>query len=460
MKKLNISFVLLVFFICSLSCAIAESNGVPTQEQVAKLASAVWKEPIESIDITYYKDYTGIPIPIEQIRKEVEDYYAKQDESQGQSKENLKPYEIERRNKNIEANVEVRTEAQKFPRKIKERIQISGDNQRIDFVKVGPDEPLDLNTSFVHTFINTKDATSGEFISYHYAGDMDTAFIEETKWAKNTVAQFAGIPLPSVLTIQAFLGIDKGTRTSPQFIPDPNKIQELAQTGLGTIDSVYGIKAEKKVVYKVSIYPDPEAPDTRDKIELGMPDYFPMIVIICDRKDYSRVYRFEIPIPAKNQVAYVRECSNFDSQGFPYNVTEIKYDIDGSFQEKSVYKIEKVQLNPIISDKVFEFNPPEGYIVNDRRPPEKRPKNVSYLRAEDIEKAYDETDKAFREKDLATLKGLLKHKSWRVRINALSLIRGVAKGEELKKIVESVIKEDKNDEVKKLAEQILEGLQR
>ena len=363
MKWPKILVLLLVVLTCGFTYAGSENTTIPTEEQVQKLAEAAWKEPINSIYVTFYKDYTKVPKPVEQLRKRAEEIA--DEEFKGRSIDELKPYEIERRNKTIEENLKIRVENQKFPRKAKCQVWISGDNYRIDMVEVGPNEPLGPNTPFVHTFINIKDATTGEFVSYHYAGEMNTVFVDTKKWAKEDIAQFAGIPFTTALTLQFFLGIDQGsTPTSLNYIPDPNKMAELVRTGLASIES----KAKgKKVVYRIAIRSAPNAPDTRDIIEIGDPNHFPLVALICDRKDYSRVYHIEAQIPTKTQIMYIRECSDFDSQGFPHNITEIQYDKDGNLTKKSVYRIEKVELNPVIPDEIFKFNPPEGYKVIDSR---------------------------------------------------------------------------------------------
>jgi hypothetical protein len=368
MKLSNILVLLLVVLACGFTYAKEKSGGIPTEEQVQKLAAAAWKEPIENIDILYYEYYTGIPEPIEQIRKRAEEIVDRV--FKGRPIDKLEPYEVERRKKNIEINFKNWVEGQKFPRKMKNRVWISGDNQRIDFVKVGPDKELGPETPFVHTFINTKDPNTGQSVSYHYASDMNTAFVDTTKWAKKTIAQFAGMPIARGL--QFFLGIDQGsTPTSLNYIPDPKKVQELARTGLASIEPVAGVKGKgNKAVNKIGISPDPNAPDTRDIIEMGDPNYFPTVVLICDRKNYSRVYRTEFYMPTTNQIILLRECSDFDSQGFPHNITETRWDKDGNFVEKSVYRVIKVDLNPSIPDEVFAFSPPAGYKVTDLR---KRP---------------------------------------------------------------------------------------
>lgn len=364
MKWSKILVLLLVFLACGFTYAGSENTTIPTEEQVQELAAAAWKEPINSIHVTFYKDYTKVPKSIEQLRKEAEEIADKK--FKGRSIEELKPYEIERRDKFIEINSKNWVENQKFPRKAKCQVWISGDNYRFDMVEVGPNEPLGPNTPFVHTFINIKDANTGEFVSYHYAGEMNTVFVGTKKWAKEDIAQFAGIPFRTALILRLFLGIDQGSTPTSllNYIPDPNKMAELARTGLASIES----KAKgKKVVYRIAIRSDPNAPKTRDIIEIGDPNHFPSYVVICDRKDYSRVYHIEALIPTTTQIIYIRECIDFDSQGFPHNIIEIKFDKDGNLKKESVYRIEKVELNPVIPDEIFKFNPPEGYKVQDSR---------------------------------------------------------------------------------------------
>jgi len=367
MKRSNILILLLVVLACRFTYATSENITIPTEEKVQKLVTATWKEPIKSIDITFYKDYTKVPKSVEQLRKEAEEIA--DEEYKGRSIDELTPYEIERRDNFIEINLKNWVEKQNFPRKAKCQLWISGDNYRIDTVEVGPNEPLGPNTPFVHTFVYTKDATTGEFVSYHYAGEMNTVFVNMGKWAREDIAQFAGIPFATALTLQLFLGTDQGsTPKSPNYIPDPNKMAELVRTGLTKIVHREAKYAGNTTVYRIGIHPDPKFPDTRDIVEMGDINHFPAAVLICDRKDYSCVYRTEIHIPTTNKIIYIRECSDFDSNGFPHNISEIKYDKDGNLSKKSVYKIESVKLNPTIPLEIFEFHQPKDYKLVDNRP--------------------------------------------------------------------------------------------
>ena len=62
-----------------------------------------------------------------------------------------------------------------------------------------------------------------------------------------------------------------------------------------------------------------------------------------------------------------RKCSDYDNQGFPHRVTTTEYGFNGKFKKKEIIKVEKVELNPLLPDEIFEFRPPEGYTVRDVR---------------------------------------------------------------------------------------------
>jgi len=365
MRELNILIPVFGVFVCGSMYSAEGKGSIPTQEQAQQLAAAAWKEPIKSIDITFYREFTKVPEPIERIRKRAEDLADR--ELKGRSIDTLDPYEAERRKKIIDLNVRNWLETQKFPQKLKCRVRIFNDNRRTDLVRQEPNEPVGPNTPFVHSYINTRDPATGDFVSYHYAGDMKTAFISAGKWAKETIAQFADIPVAGAL--QALLGTDQGdSPTLPRFVPDLKKIQELARTGRATVGPAREMDGKgDRTPSRIDIGPDPNAPTARDRIQMGDPNHFPAVVLVCDKGDYSRVYRTEFRNATTNRIAYVRECDDFDANGFPHKVTETRYDEEGDFVENSHYTVIGVELNLSIPSEVFKFNAPEGYKVVDRR---------------------------------------------------------------------------------------------
>lgn len=366
--KVNLKIVILLL-VCIPFHPKAKAAEPPTADQVSKLVTAAWKEPVYSvysIDITLYKEITKPPKSVEEFRRMFENSFDKREGP----KENLSAVELEMRNRNIQLNVERAVKEQEVGRRMKKRIRIDGYRQRIDQVigypkmvllegtpheRTRAEVILGPNTPYDTSLVNMGDKRKGDYTSFAYYHKNKSARITNkrgSRWAdKSNIIDFA-TPASS---FQGLLGVNQGTTLEPLFVPDPNKIEKLSKTGL-----VAG-------VLRFTISPDPNNPNTRDRIEIKSDEYPYGTVMICDREDYSRVYYMEICNPRTGKRLYVRKLSNFNPQGFPHNATVIEYNIDGKLKKKEVYRIVKVQLNPSIPEDVFEFRPPVGYRVTDFR---------------------------------------------------------------------------------------------
>ncbi len=396
-------------------CGTKALCDLPTAEEVNKLAAAAWKKPLQSIDVSLYKDIAHPAKSVEEIREMIEGFFNK---AEG-PKANLSPQELDMRNRNIQLNVERTLKEQEAGRRVKQRVRIWGQRQRIDQVNAQPRMVLMPGTPSQHTlgpitvgpntpyetsFVNTIDKKSGLFMSfayYHASKKLQVTSKEKTTWKRNDVIELAQLATP----FQALLGLNKGSVAEPVFVPDPDKMEQLRKTGL--------VAAKLRLTIK----PDPDYPDDRDYIQLKSDDCPCGSVFVCEKADYSRVYYMETCNPITGHPLYIRECSNFDSQGFPHNATVIQYDLSGKLKKKKVYTIERVELNPSIPDELFEFKPPEGYEVIDLRP------GAAYLeRSKRASQALEMLKKLRSVSDLPHLRNLLKHESWRVRLMALKTI--------------------------------------
>jgi len=363
------TFKALVFvFLMFGSAQMASAKGTaPARDQVAKLVAAVWKEPPASLEAMMYTETIRPPEPEGKIRKEMEDFFFKQyDVNQmyqkyGPNSPALKVM-LDRMNSAIDMNVERIMKEQQNPTRTKDWVRISGNRERHDVAHTRtPGVSLGPETPFENTYVTVgKSHREPGFMSFSYEGKLKLATVtDKSGWASNNPVQFANIPLNTCTVLKVLLGRKEGTQAKPVFVPDPNKIERFSRTGV-----LAG-------VVRLWIVPDPNAPDTRDRIEIGDPNSSARTVLVCDRDDYSRAYEVRTYGPA-GKLIYHRQCGDFDAHGFPHKVIETKYDRDGSLKKKSVYRITELKVNCPIPDEVFEFNPPEGYQVMDVRGQEQK----------------------------------------------------------------------------------------
>jgi len=318
--------------------------------------AAVWKDKPNSIDATIYQTITRPAKSRRQIRERIEDVFAKKKSWILQKYEPNSPNRkvmLKRLNRDIEMNVERRMKEQQTPTRIKNRIRISDGRERHDVAYARtPDVSLGPNTPFESTFVDLGEHVDGDIKAFNYHHDRKIAHIHTDGWKASHIEDLMG--LPPFISIGCKVAM--GTKTSSGlYTPDPDKIQEVKRTGV-VLDT-----------FTLTVVPDPNAPATRDRIELRARDYPVGTVLICDRNDYSRVYYLKSYMPTTGHLSYMRECSNFDYQGFPHNATVIENNIKGKLKKKEIYTIEKVELNPVIPDEVFRFNPRPSYKVEDLR---------------------------------------------------------------------------------------------
>lgn len=349
-------FMVFVICVCLFRTTPLCANTI-NEEKMAKLLTAVWKDKPDSIDVTVYETITKPAKSEQQIREKEEEVFAR---DRSRILERYEPDSRARRimldklNRTIEMNVKRLAKEQQTPTRIKERIRISNDRERRDiaFART-PDVPLGPNTPFEMTTVDLGENMAGDIKAFQYNHDRKTARIYNGGWKASHIEDFTGLPRIIGFSWQVILGEKAG---SGRYMLNANKVQEVIRTG--TFLEGFHLKIE----------PDQDAPETRDRIELTKSSGGqPVITLVCKKSDYSRVYSIQSYDANTGRLTHIRMCSNFDSHGFPYNVTIIEYDADGNLKKKVDYKFAEVELNPAMPDEVFEFHPPEGYTIHDLR---------------------------------------------------------------------------------------------
>lgn len=411
-----------------LICVSAYAGAGPCKNageaHVARLAAAAWKEYPVDIDVTLYMQQKEAPKSLEEIRQIWEGVFSGREESERE----LSAYELERRKKNIEINVERMIKEQQVGRWFKKRVRMSGDRRRIDQTYIRPEvifaqggdpsefEPqgaVALNDPCDLTGVSVPDNQRGGYTYFAYSHTTATKSVQiSNKRGPGGVnidsIRLAGLPRGVRVLLQSLLGVKENTSNGVFYVPDSEKLDKLENTELEEMS--------------VSVCPDSKAPEKRDRVEIKIPADAGQagIILICEREDYSRVYHFEARNATNGQTLIVRKSSEFDSQGFPRKVVTTEYNIDGSLKKEQTYIITKVKLTPSIPDHVFEFNPPEDYVVTDHRTTPR------------------EMDLA----EVARLKKWLGHEKWSDRLKALAAL-----GQHLK---------DKPAELRKIAIPLLD----
>ena len=213
---------LLVLLVCS-SGQAALSEGLPDEEQVAKLAAAVWKDKPNSIDATIYETITRPAEPCRKIRERIEGSFAKERSRILQRYEpnsRARTIMLDKLNRTIEMNVEKIMKEQQTPTRMKTWIRISGGRERHDVAYAWtPDVPLGSNTPFKATFVDLGKHVEGDIRAFSYHHDTKTANID-TSWAASHIEEFMGLPWAMRLGLKALLG--KRT-SSGLYVPDSDK---------------------------------------------------------------------------------------------------------------------------------------------------------------------------------------------------------------------------------------------
>jgi hypothetical protein len=446
-----ILFMILFWFLVGGSVEAVPCN-LPTQSQVDKLVAAIWKNSPNSIDITLYRETIGVTMPEQEIIKMFEETFTRM----YGPKDKLSGPDLERFNKDVRWNVERTLKEQQAGYKEKQRVRIDGYRQRIDQVSAQPamvllkgtphesnvpEVTIGPNTPFETTMVNLGDKKRGDYKSFVYYHRMQTAQKSQAKgwtWNRSGTIDLAGFPMRST---QVFLGRKKDTPTGPVFVPDEDKIAKFSDTG-------------KIGAMTICISPDPNTLALKSRIEMKNISGQVEAILVCDINDYSHVYYTEIRMPTTGKPLYIKESNDFDAQGFPHNVSVTEYDLDGNLKKKEIYEIVDVNLNPVVPDEVFAFNPPADYEIVEIDPNGTR----KVIREKGgIDGAMRILIQAQKEKDVETLKGLLGHEIWQIRLRSLQVLESLLTQDNKKDLKEmaTMLENDENQSVRERAEKIL-----
>ncbi len=410
---------------------IADTPLRLSSQQAGKLVEAAWQEPPRAIDITYCITVRDCRKTEEELRWVYEQAYRQIYGPEAQSSDHREEF--------IQKNLKrFLKEQREGGTKVKYRIRFDGNRLRVDKSyrgdamatlrptgdreSVSEEDPgVDLPFETSHIEVTDQNGVSERYV-YSRAGRTATRQVmsHRAPFENSKIMQFA--LTPAAMPLRRRLGTRQGgSLLGPDdYYVAPEKLEELCT---GTVDDM-----------SVRIRPDSDGADPRDRIELSFhgdeQDLYAEIVMVCGRSDYSRVYHYDVRIPATDRLVWTRACNDFDAQGFPHDVVVTEYDGQGNVAYQETYDIQSVRINAPIPDAVFQFDPPKDYVVMD-------------LRLTPAEQQAAE---------IVRLKEWLTHESWTDRVQAL-----VALGKQLRdkpeelRAIATVMEDDEHPQVRAAA---------
>lgn len=355
-----------VIVLCSVLYSTIVMGDPPSREQALKLAQAVYREEPHSLDITYYDEMTTPGESEAEVRQTIERAW----EQMWGPKESLSASDREALERNIQLGVELNVKRTASARTSKCRIRTSGQYyyrsdvvvseprmtllEGTDHETVVPEKVVGPNTPYEITVVLIGEEGTSGHARCQYFHKAKTGTISDGQGKVNTSKGFDFMRFPSNLVLKMLLGKKEQTASGTVYAPDDGKLKVLGETG----------KLGRTII---STGPDPNAPDTRDRIETRYEGTSHVaMAMVCDRGDYWRVHYVRINNPLTGAPAFTRQSSGFDEQGYPHEVTTVQYGLDGSLKEKDVYRIDRIEVNLSVPDEVFEDRPP-GYKISDLR---------------------------------------------------------------------------------------------
>jgi hypothetical protein len=232
------------------------------------------------------------------------------------------------------------------------RVRITGDCLRRDqtVVKPGVEFRPDLSIDTVEIL------GGGNMIRYSH--DVGTALIQPTseKWPSYRRDFENWFVVPQGVRGLGMLLFGKAGAKKGEVVKDVEKIERFV--------------AEGSPQFQIRVTPDdadPKCPRDRIDVRLIAQGSQAGFGLLCDRNDYSRVYEF-VTYDDQGRLRSGIEFVRADDRLVPRTVRiDESIDDQGEVIKGKEITIAEAKLNPTLPDDIFQWTPPKGYIITDRR---------------------------------------------------------------------------------------------
>lgn len=334
-----------------MSPTMAGATDANYARNLARLVTAAWRDPSPELDVTLYCETARRPKARGSIEDVVRRMYDASDTGSTQDKA--------AREAEIASEVQRIEQEQNMPRVNRLRLRTKSGSTRMETVDIVSGDAGSAAPTWTNTYVNVAAALGYDYTHFEYNHTIRTAtvFGDRQVWGRPPIEQFPLMPDSARYRLRILLGMPAEMPGGKRIlVPCPATIDALNLNNSSTVQvefSPVALAGVMRTAVRVSV---PSA--GRD----------PIMRLVCDSEDYSRVYEYQSFSPRLGQVVEERHCSDFDATGFPRTVRLVSYDADdGSFRRRESHAVETVRYDGEMADDIFMWNPPPGYGIVDRR---------------------------------------------------------------------------------------------
>lgn len=342
-----------VIFQIAIACGAEPS--VISSSNLARLAAEVWKELPVSADVTVYRERRLPPPSLASVRKNVKRIYSLIEE---QLPVDATPSSDELR-ENLEAEVQRVYRVQEEPRYLKQRIRISGRLYRVDQTIAKEGQAVDATTPYEGTYVNGGSPEEGSPDRFCYYHNLKHAVRDDKrKWKPEPILEALSVGKEARNVFKLLLGEVVESANGEKFlVPSSEKMAEICNDANSRVQIVTSQEDQgKRSCLRIEV---------KSRADGGAT----VAAVLVDRDNFARAYRIELMYPTTGKTRYIEERSEFDEGlgGFPRVWVRRSFSPDGE-ETYDHYVVSEAKIGDRIPQEVFEFSPPEGYVVYDGRP--------------------------------------------------------------------------------------------
>ena len=351
---------------------LSAGDDVPIgAETLDKLLAACMRHPPETADVELIRVHERPAKPIDVIEAETRQRLSNLKSPTGDGHD-------ESANARFEAEVRELKAWYAAPIVDHQRFQIRGQSRRLDSVTNEPGTLITSTSPFETTWIIPGDPSQGDGRYFHYShwknndakrddyaafgpGSASRSDFNRTQWVRDIREELLGIErlLLDILAVEACELPKPPLTRAPEArdLPlDRKKIESLLADEGNIRLRVQEFEADGEKRLRIRFL------SPKGWGIVAVKELTPFAEIVVKANDFRAVYEQRL-LDDKGKETVVVTADGFDSSGIPREKKWVRRRPDGDYETTS-YAIFNAKVNIDIPASEFEFNPPEGYLVD------------------------------------------------------------------------------------------------